>query len=264
VPVLVTGAHRALPRRLAARLLEEGGEVRVYGSGDTSALRAAGAFVATGTADDEGRLEAALAEVHTVVHVGRGVAAPDPDALVTEARVLARAAGNAGVRRLIGLSIAGAAEDADDPLRRAAAEVEQVLADAAPPSVAVRTSLVDTPAMRDALVTGGFGPRLRHVEVAPVRPADLVELVVAFDRARSRAATGHLVVSADGPSRLSVAAYLERVGMGTSRVGRRLPDPGRTATLAAALGGPWWTDDELVLDGWGFAAHVPSPPGVAG
>ncbi|MEX2504715.1 MAG: hypothetical protein WD378_07685, partial [Egicoccus sp.] len=66
MPVLVTAAHRPLAKQIALRLLQEGGEVRAYGSGDTSQLRSAGAFVATGTADDEGRLESAMAEVHTV------------------------------------------------------------------------------------------------------------------------------------------------------------------------------------------------------
>lgn len=262
MPVLVTGAHRPLPRRLAHRLLEEGGEVRAYTSGDTGSLRAAGAYVATGTGDDEGRLEAALADVHTVVHVGGGLLTAAPEGMVEEAQVLARAATNAGVRRIVALSVAGAAADAADPVRRAKATVEGVLADAGPPSVVVRTSLVDTPAIRDAIVTGGFDPHLLDVEVAPVRIADIVEVVTAFDRARSRATSGHLVVAADGPLRLTIGAWLDRVGVGSSRVGRRLASPERAAQLAETLAGPWWTDDDMVLDGWTFAGHDPAAPGV--
>lgn len=266
MPVLVTAAHQPLARRVALRLLEEGGEVRAYADGDVSVLRAAGAIVATGELDDEGRLEAAMADVHTVVHVGGGLLSASTGALLAAAGTVATAAGNAGVRRLIGLSLPGAAADAAEPLRRAKGAVEELLADAAPPSVAIRASLVDTPAVRDALATAGLGARLlADVAVAPVRAGDLVELVVAFDRARSRSRHGHLVVSADGPARMSLQTYLDRVGVaGPGRgglVGRRLTDPERAPLLRGALAdGPWWTDDPAVVDGWAFAGQHPLAP----
>jgi hypothetical protein len=266
MPVLVTAAHRPLARRIALRLLEEGGEVRAYAHGDTTALRAAGAIVASGEVDDEGRLEAAMAEVHTVVHVGGGLLATAPRQLEREAETVAVAAGNAGVQRLIGLSLPGAGPDAADPLRRAKAAEEARLADADPPSVVLRTSLVDTPAVRDALATAGLGADvLDAVEVAPVRIGDLVELVVAFDRARSRSGRGHLVVAADGPTRMTLRAYLDRVGVvGPGRgglVGRRLTDEVRAPLLRGALAaGPWVTDDGIAVDGWGFAGLHPLVP----
>jgi uncharacterized protein YbjT (DUF2867 family) len=266
VPVLVTSAHRPLARRLAARLLGEGGEVRVMASGDVSSLRAAGAIVAVGSTDDEGRLEAALAEVHTVVHVGGGLLSRDPAAQVAEAGVVARAATNAGVRRVIALSLPGADTEATEPLRRAKGQIEATFAAAAPPSVVLRVSLLDTPAIRDALATGGVRGEVADVEVAPVRVADLVELVVAFDRARGDASHGHLVVAADGPATLTVTDYLRRVGVAGpgrgSLVGRRFADPGRAPLLLGALaGGPWRTEDPAVLDGWRFAGLEPGAPG---
>jgi uncharacterized protein YbjT (DUF2867 family) len=266
VPVLVTAAHRPLPRRLAARLLEEGGEVRVAAWGDVSSLRAAGAFVVVGSADDEGRLEAALAEVHTVVHVGGGLLSQGTETELAEADVVARAAENAGVRRIIALSLPGADTASEDPLRRAKAAVEARFAAAAPPSVIVRVSLLDTPSTRDALATGGFAPEVLATEVAPVRVPDLLELVVAFDRARGQASHGHLVVAADGPQRVPVHDYLRRIGIAGpgsgGLVGRRFADPERTPLLAGALaGGPWWTDDPAVLDGWRFAGFEPGAPG---
>jgi uncharacterized protein YbjT (DUF2867 family) len=266
VPVLVTAAHRPLARRIATRLLAEGGEVRVLAWGDVSSLRAAGAIVATGTVDDEGRLEAALAEVHTVVHVGGGLLTRDPRRLVADAEVVARAAENAGVRRIVALSLPGADTEAAEPLRRAKGEIEARFAAAAPPSVVIRASLVDTPATRDALATSGLGGELADVEVAPVRANDLVELVVAFDSARGRATRGHLVAAADGPVRIPLGAYLERAGVGSpgggTLVGRRFADPARTPLLREALrGGPWWTDDPAVLDGWRFAELEPGAPG---
>ena len=264
MPVLVTAAHQPLARRIATRLLAEGGEVRAFGHGDTSALRAAGAFVSAGTPDDEGRLEAALAEVHTLVHVGGGLTS-SPHDIVEHARIVARAATAAGVRRVVALSLPGADPTAGEPLRRAKGLVEAVFAEVPCPTVVVRSSVIDTPALRDALVTSGLDADDRGVEVAPVRASDLVDLVVAFDRARSRRTEGHLVVAADGPERCTIAAYLERVGAGgpaPTRVGRRLAPAERTDRLRRALHGPWWTEDEVVVDGWRFAGITPGPPGV--
>lgn len=238
--------------------------MRAFSAGDVSALRAAGAFVATGDPDDEGRLEAAMADVHTVVHVGAGFAAA-PESQMAEARVVATAAANAGVRRLVALSIAGADEAAAEPLRRAAAVIERSFAAVPCPSVVVRTGLVDTPWVRDALATAGLGAEALDVDVAPVRPADLVELLVAFDRARGSAREGHLVVAADGPLRLRVADYLAGVGVRAvgagSLVGRQLPAAAPAARLQAALTGPWTTSDPSVIDGWTFADLTPQVPG---
>lgn len=265
VPVLVTAAQQPLARQIATRLLREGGEVRAYADGDTSALRAAGAFIASGTPDDEGRLEAAAAEVHTIVHVGGGLLTGDPTTIVRDAEVLLRAAGNAGVRRIIALSLPGASPQAGDPIRRAKGELEVRFAEAPIPTIVLRPSLVATPRIRDVLATAGIGVAGREVAVAPILAADLIEAVVAFDRARSSAATGHLVVSLDGPERLTVGAWLTRSGVEApgqgGMVGRRLADIARTAHLQAALEGPWWTEDPTVLDGWGFTGIAPAPIG---
>ena len=268
MPVLVTAAEQPLAHRVAARLLGEGGEVRVFGPGDVSRLRAAGAFAASGTLEDEGRLEAALAQVHTVVHVEPVAWDAAPSEVVEHARVLATAAGNAGVQRIVVVSLPGAAPDAGDPHRRAAWRAEESLRAVACPTVVIRSSLVDTPELRDVLATGGFGPEVLETEVAPVRADDLVELVVAFDRARSRSTEGSLLVRAEGPLRLSVAAYLELVGIVRpgrgSLVGRRLSSDRATAGLGRLLAGPWSTEDDAAADGWRFAGLTPSPPARSG
>jgi hypothetical protein len=268
MPVLVTAADRPLARRLVHRMLEEGGEVRAYGDGVGSAVRAAGAFVAEGAPDDLGRLEAAMIDVHTVVHLAADVLARDASELIAAAEVVTRAATGAQVRRLIITSVPGASADTTDPLRRAAHAIEMAAAAAGPPSIVLRHSLVDTPALRDALSTVGLTDEERSQVVAPVRVEDLLELVVAFDRARSSAPVGHLVVAADGPERLPVARYLERVGVSRpgsgGLVGRRLVADAEVPLLRPALtAGPWWSDGPAVLDGWGFAGIVPGVPGPA-
>lgn len=262
MPVLITGGHRWLARRLALRLVAEGGEVRVYGAEDAAALRAAGVLVASGTPDDEGRLDAALTDVHTLVHVGPGLLAPDPAQIRAEAEVAARAATSAGVRRVITLSVPQPEASSDDPLRRAKAAEEAALAAVPAPTVVVRASLLDTAALRDALASAGLAAEELDVEVAPLRAEDLVELVVAFDRARSRADDGTLLVAADGPERLTLGAYLDRVGVRVAGriplLGRRVLDEDRAARLRTALtGGPWVAPPGPVLDGWSFAEHAP-------
>ncbi len=263
VPVLVTAADLPLSRRLVLRLLDEGGEVRAYGAGDLSAARAAGAFIATGTVDDEGRLEAALADVHTVVHVGGGVTSADPWRQVRDVEVLLTAAQGAGVQRIIALSLPGAGTDIEEPLRRAKGEVEQRLADTPIPTIVLRCSLVATPAILTMMAAAGLGSASRRTEVAPVRVEDLLEVVVAFDRARSQSSTGHLVVAVDGPERLTIEDLLERSGP-RGLVGARIPSIEVAAALEGALTGPWWTDDPVIHDGWRFADHRPRPPAAPG
>ena len=270
MPVLVTAADRPLAHRLVTRLLDEGGEVRAYAtSAQLANLRAAGAVVATGALDDEGRLEAAMTDVHTVVHVGGGLFSRDATVLVDAARVVATAAANAGVRRIITLSLPGADPAAAEPLRRAKGEAERLFAAVAPVSIVIRTSLVDTSAVRDALATAGSVDGVPFVPVAPVQVGDVLEVVVAFDRARSEASRGHLVVAADGPERMPIEEYLRRVGLAPpghgSMVGRRLYDPKRQPLLVPALcGGPWWSDGDDVIDGWKFAGITPCPPTLQG
>ncbi|MEX0868521.1 MAG: hypothetical protein WD011_02510 [Nitriliruptoraceae bacterium] len=266
MPVLVTDASNTLARRCAVRLLEEGGEVRAYGGGDLSVLRAAGAMVSAGTPDDEGRLEAALTDVHTLLHVGVGLLTARPEERHVDTSTMLTAALNAGVARIISLSVPGAATDAPDGLRRAKGALETALAAAPIPTIVVRTSLIDTPTVRDALVT--TAPEdVDDVPVAPVTVADIVELVVAFDAARSRSTSGHLVVAADGPERMTIRDYRHAVGTAArqragSRVGRRLVPADATETFVAALKGPWWSDDPVLLDGWKFADIAPTSPGA--
>lgn len=269
MPVLVNSADAPLGRRLVTRLLSEGGEVRarIPGTGPTAALRRDGAHVAVGPRDDVGLLEAALEQVHTVVHLGGGLLSPSVGAVDTGTEALVEAASAAGVRRVIALSLPGTRVDADDALRRAKARTERDLREAPPPSVVVRLSLVDTPGIRDALAGLDLGPDLLERPVAPVRLDDVVALLVAVDAARSRATGGHVAFAADGPTTMPLAAYLETSGIGlpgeeARRVGRRYVPPGSAPMLADALAGPWVNRDEVLLDAWDFADLTPGEVGA--
>jgi uncharacterized protein YbjT (DUF2867 family) len=265
VPVLVTAAHRPLARRLVGRLLDEGGQVRAVASDDVAALRGRGVHVAHATPDDEGRLEAACTQVHTVIHLAGGLGAPDPAASLREATVAVHAAARAQVQRLVVVTIEGADASADDPLRRAHAAIEDEVAAADLPAVVVRTGLVATEDLVRRVRAAGLAPEWGERRIATVDPAALVELLVAIDRARSSARRGTLTIAADGPADVPLASLIGTAAgdAGASRVGSRLPDPAQRAALLATLDGPWRNADPDVPDAWALLGVSPDGGGTA-
>lgn len=264
MPVLVTAADSSLGVLTVTRLLDEGGEVRAYcrGTGPVAQLRAAGAIVAVGDLDDEGRLEAAMAQVHTVLHLAGGLLSASAEEVAYETDVVTTAAVQAGVRRLVALSLPGADASATEPLRRAKGMAEASLRSAALPSVVLRTSLVDAPRLRDALAGRRLDGPVLERPVAPLRADDLVELLVQLDAVRSEAHEGHVVFAADGPTRTTLGGYLELVG--SSRLGRVYRPSTRDPLLVRALDGPWVHDpSDVVFDAWEFTGVRPRPVGLS-
>lgn len=253
MPVLVVGAHTELGQVVVRRLCAEGGQVRAVcpPGGDPAPLRAAGAFVATCEPLDEGRLEAAMTGVHTVVHLGLGIDAPDADHIVEVAASVLTAALGAGARRLITLSVPGAAVGSTDPLRRAAGTVEELLAEAPLVTVALRCSLVDTAALRGTVAALREAQR-SDLEVAPLRPADLAEALTFLDALRSTAEQGHATLGAAGPQRMPLRAYAAVAAAAPRRW--RPPTPLRRSLLS----GPWLPEPDLP-DVFALAGHAPQP-----
>ena len=264
MPVLLTHPATAVARATASMLLGDGAQVRLFGPDVPSDLRTRGAFAAIGAPDDHGLLEAALEQVHTLVHVGPGLEVEHADHVLAEADLVLGAAERAGVQRIILLSLPGADPAAGEPLRAAAGRTEQDAAARPVPSVVVRPSLVDTGATRDLLASLP-GTALDDTVVAPVTVADLARGLVAIDEARSRADEGHVVFRANGPEPLTVAQYLRRVGIrdedgAVDLVGRVYRPGGADAPARRALAGPWTEpDDGPTADLWAFADHTPSP-----
>jgi len=186
MPVLVTGATGCVGRALIPRLLGAGGQVRVYVRRDVPEYRSLGVKVAVGDADHEGRLESALEQVHTLVHL---VGGPVPERGVTiewlnlETTLVAlRAAGNAEVRRILFLSPLGAEPGSDHPYLDAKGRAEG----------SIRASKLEFAIFRCAPIFGsgsvlqrflarGVPLRARAAKMNPIAVGDVAAALLAAD-----------------------------------------------------------------------------------
>jgi len=254
VPVLICGAATAVGRQIADSLLDDGGEVRLFSIGDVTSLRQRGAFVSFGTWDDEGRLEAALTDVHTLVFVPHG----PPARIAAAAKIASEAAANAGVQRVVMVSALRVSTSLE-PYRMALAQAERALASVPAPTLILRSNLVASPRLIDALLTADLAG-LDAIDVAPIAVHDLAALVVAFDRARADSREGTLIVRCDGPVALPFGTY--RMAMQqrlptAGRVGRKLLGAADTAALQTFIA-DGFTDDMADVDGFALAGLHPT------
>ena len=184
MPVLVTGATGVVGRALIPKLLASGGQVRVYVRRDVPEFRSIGVHVAVGEADHEGKLEAALEQVHTLVHL---VGGPLLEGLTTiewlnleTTQVALRAAENADVRRVLFLSHLGADEESDHLYLVTKARAEDEIRKAPMEHVILRCA----PILGPGSVFTGFlesGVVRGQQRVTPVAAEDVAEALVAAD-----------------------------------------------------------------------------------
>ncbi len=199
---------------------------------DPAPFKALGCKVAQGALDDEGHVETALEQVHTVMHLASSVL-DDPSQMRDGAATVLSAAIGAGCRRVVWLSHLGV-EVGDgnieerNPWLVACAEVEELLADAPLESIVFRRAL--TYGASDDLTAALAGKLcgVRSGRHAPLYAEDLAATVVAADRERVRSATSdlHLVVSISGPDVLDLAEIVRALS-GAPTAGAtapRLPD----------------------------------------
>lgn len=231
MPVLVTGGETGLGRAAARALLRRGGEVRVYldaevvSHDDVEAFRRRGCKVAVGTIDDEGRLELALEQVHTVVHCWGGPLTDPNEELDGVAGALSAALG-ARCRRFVWASHLGADEPAGDAYLEACAEVEALLAEATIETIAVRRALTygRDDRLTHALAAGagaGVRPLARHAPVLADDVGAAIAQADAMDRDAARRELS-LTLSLAGPQVVTfgemaagLAGVLPHAGTGT-------------------------------------------------
>ena len=281
MPVLVTGVEDALGRRAAERLLRAGGEVRVWldeersGDDDALAWRAYGAKAAIGAADDEGRLEAALEQVHTVVHLA-GSPLEDPDAGTEHLATVVSAALGAGCRRLVWVSdlALSAVDEIDEPGAYVAALADQValIGDLPLDVVELRTGLRYGPedSLTAFLAAHADGLRSAAAPHAPVWIDDVAAAVVAADAQRGSAPV-RVLFSLVGPDVVPLGRLAQ--GLAEALAADRAADDGaptgdeRFATLHDWLRIPADGDADALAQGRSFAeglAALRAARGAAG
>ncbi len=190
MPVLITGVEDAVGLMTARRLRARDGEVRVFcdlqrpARADAELLRGLGCKVAQGALDDEGHVESALAQVHTVLHLATSPLEP-PGALLEAAATVIGGATAVGARRLALLSHPGAADPGGNAWLAALAEAEE-LAGAAPlETVILRCG--PTYGRGAARADGWTGLLAAAGTAAPIRPLwadDVAAVLVAADEER--------------------------------------------------------------------------------
>lgn len=219
MPVLVTGAEDALGLAVVDRLLRSGGEVRAYldeeqtDDGRVERLRRAGSKVAVGGLDDEGHLEAALAQVHTVVHCWRGPW-QRPDDVVAGAATVVSALLGAGVRRMVW--VRELATSGENPYLAALDATADLVDDLPVETVTLATGMRHGPGdeLTDRLRAGWLSgtavdPSTPH---APVHVDDVAHAVEAADRQRATVAALHVRLALVGPETMPLRDVLGRLG----------------------------------------------------
>lgn len=107
MPLLVVGADTPAGQAIVSRMLQEGGELRVFVSdpGEADRLRAAGAKVALGDVSDTSHIEGAATGAHTIVFVAAALVDGRERAFADTATGLGQgwvaAARDAGARRVV-------------------------------------------------------------------------------------------------------------------------------------------------------------------
>ena len=186
MPVLVTGATGVVGRALVPALVDSGGQVRVYVRRDVPEYRSLGVKVAIGDADHEGRLESALEQVHTIVHL---IGGPLPERGVTvewlnfdTVEVALRAAENAEVRRFLFLSPLGADPASNHPYLAAKGRAEEAIRTSALEHVVFRCAPILAPdSALASFLARGAPARVRSARANPVAVQDVVHALVAAD-----------------------------------------------------------------------------------
>jgi uncharacterized protein YbjT (DUF2867 family) len=219
--VMVTGASGLLGRAIVAALVQRD-EVRatVRRPDAGEALRRLGAKVAVLPIEDPDELIEILPRVHTIVHLVGGVNQPSDDEIFAanhrSTLAAVAAAKEGGVRRLILLSVPGAAVDHPHPFLRAKGLAEEVVVHSGLEHAVLRSS--------HAYGLGGlwFASTVMGAEhgfvvgdgsqrVAPVLAEDAAKVVTAIDDLRDPIEG---IWSLRGPDELTADEVFELVGEG--------------------------------------------------
>lgn len=240
MPVLITGATGTIGRALADRLVQDGAEVRAYLRRDDAALRAAGVHIAVGSSEEVQPLEAALTNVHTIVHLIGGwwpEAGVSFDLLNRDSTETAAIAAKAArVKRFVFISFPGADPGSPNEFLAAKGKAEEHVLASGVPAVIFRCAPI-------AGAGAPFGRALRRMQRAgiPMLPGradrllsvlaleDVIDAIVAAD-SREEHISG--VFDLGGPEPVPLADIVAAAGIGRPfYAGRLAPGPRAFADL---------------------------------
>src|SRR3954469_12693353 len=249
---LVTGATGYVGGRLTGRLLSEGRSVRALARDASRLAGLTGVDAVSGDLVLDTGLEAALDGVETayyLVHSMAPAAGANGDFAARDrqaARNFARAAGAAGVERIVYLGGFVPQEARLSPHLNSRLEVERILLEAAPKSTALRASIIIGARSSSFRILVRLVERLRLLpfpawrdhRTQPIFERDAIEVL-----ARTPDTPGAAGRSLDigGPEVLSYGAMIERIaeliGVGRTPVRLRLSQtPAASAVVAGIVG----------------------------
>jgi len=215
VRVLVTGASGFVGSRLGSALVEAGHDVRAM-TRHPDTYSGAGTPVA-GDVGDEASLRAALADCEAAYYLVHSLDSADfQERDAAAARSFARAAADAGVRRIVYLG--GLGDDSDDLSAhlRSRRQVERLLAEGGVPVTVLRAGIVighggvswEMTRQLVAHLPVMITPRWVHTKTQPIAVADVVRYLVGVLEAP--AAEGR-AFDVGGPEVLEYVEMLTRV-----------------------------------------------------
>jgi NADH dehydrogenase len=212
MPVVVTGASGFVGRHAVRAFVRVSPEVRAYIRRTESAadLRDLGAKVAVGWIGDVENLAAVMDGAHTVCHLIGGLVHRDDrsleDAMLGALGPVLKAAGMAGVRRLLFLSYPRASPQAANQILRLAGRAEEAIRAGVPEYVVVRSTWIyGSGSALSGLAAGRAGSQMW----APVLVEDVVAVLVAAD---DREAVRSGIWSLEGPDRVTAGEFLGALG----------------------------------------------------
>ena len=223
MPVLITGATGCIGRALVPKLVATGGQVRVYVRRDVAEYRSIGVKVAAGDADHEGRIESALEQVHTLVHL---IGGPEPERGITvewlnldTVQVALRAASNAEVRRVLFLSPLGADPASENAYLAAKGHAEDAVRASGLEYVIFRCApVIGKGTVLDRFLRAGLPSRARETRTNPIAVGAVVDALVAAD---TRASEVRGTWELGGPEVLTLGELADRSGIKSTFLSRR-------------------------------------------
>src|SRR3954466_11571834 len=249
---LVTGATGYVGGRLTGRLLSEGRSVRALARDASRLAGLTGVDAVSGDLVLDTGLEAALDGVETayyLVHSMAPAAGANGDFAARDrpaARNFARAAGAAGVERIVSLGGFVPQEARLSPHLASRLEVERILLDAAPASTALRASIIVGARSSSFRILVRLIERLRFLPFPAWRdhpPQPIFERDASEYLARTpsvpKAAGRSLDIA--GPDMLSYGEMIERIadamGVGRAPIRLRVSQTPTASAVVAGVGG---------------------------